>query len=55
MLEKNNEIVLEISQMVNEAKNKLSKEINKSITYTYYIPNKELLINEVEKVLENNK
>ena len=24
-------------------------------TYTYYIPNKELLINEVEKVLKNNK
>lgn len=26
-----------------------------SSTYTYYIPNKEQLISEVEKVLENNK
>lgn len=36
MLEKNNEMVLEISSIVNEAKLHLSKEINKSITYVYW-------------------
>ena len=94
MLEKNNTMALEITNMVNEAKNNLAKEINKSITYvywnigriivkhenednnrleygkevlkglsnnifastyTYYIPNKEQLISEVEKVLESNE
>ena len=93
MLEKNNTMALEITNMVNETKNNLTKEINKSITYvywnigriivkheneyndrleyrkevlkglsnnifastyTYYIPNKEQLINEVEKVLKNS-
>lgn len=36
MLEKNNILALEISNMVNEAKNNLAKEINKSITYVYW-------------------
>lgn len=35
MLEKNNTIALVITSMVNEAKNNLTKEINKSITYVY--------------------
>ncbi len=35
MLEKNNTMALEITNMVNEAKNNLEKEINKSITYVY--------------------
>ena len=36
MLEKNNNMALEITNMVNEAKNNLAKEINKSITYVYW-------------------
>lgn len=36
MLEKNNTMALEITNMVNEAKNNLAKEINKSITYVYW-------------------
>ena len=36
MLEKNNTMALEISSMVNEAKENLAKEINKSITYVYW-------------------
>ncbi len=31
MLEKNNNMALEISKLVNEAKNNLVKEVNKSI------------------------
>src|SRR5699024_8724356 len=36
MLEKNNSLVLEISDMVNEVKSNLAIEINKSITYVYW-------------------
>lgn len=36
MLEKSNEMALEISQMVSEAKNNLAKEINKSVTFVYW-------------------
>ncbi len=36
MLEKNNTMALEISNLVTEAKNNLTKEINKSITYVYW-------------------
>ena len=36
MLEKNNTMALEITNIVNEAKNNLAKEINKSITYVYW-------------------
>ena len=36
MLEKNNTMAVEITNMVNEAKNNLAKEINKSITYVYW-------------------
>ena len=36
MLENNNIMALEITNMVNEAKNNLAKEINKSITYVYW-------------------
>lgn len=35
MLEENNKIFTEISQMVNETKNNLEKEINRSITFVY--------------------
>ena len=36
MLEKNNIMAVEIANIVNEAKNNLAKEINKSITYVYW-------------------
>ena len=36
MLEKNNTMAVEITNMVNEARNNLTKEINKSITYVYW-------------------
>jgi len=36
MLEKNNQMALEISEIVNETKSKLAKDINKSITYVYW-------------------
>mgnify|MGYP001062475114 CR=1 FL=1 len=36
MLEKNNKMVNEITELVNEVKSKLSKEINNSIVYVYW-------------------
>ena len=36
MLEGNNKMVNEITTLVNEAKSKLSKEINNSIVYVYW-------------------
>lgn len=59
MLEEKNKMVNEITTLVNEVKYNLSKEINNKIvyglTYTYYIPDKEQLIREVEKVLKDNE
>ena len=52
MLVKNNEIALEISQMVNEAKNNLAKEINKSIIYVYWNIGKIIVRHENE---DNNR
>jgi len=36
MIEKSNQMALEISEIVNETKSKLVKDINKSITYVYW-------------------
>ena len=49
MLEKNNEkMIQEITSLVNEVKNNLAKEINKSITYVYWNIGRIIVSNENE-------
>ena len=48
MVEENNNMIKEITELVNEVKEKLSKEINKSIVYVYWNIGKIIVSNENE-------
>lgn len=46
MLEENNKMINEITTLVNEARSKLSKEINNSIVYAYWNIDRIIVSNE---------
>lgn len=48
LVKTNNEMIKEITTLVNDVKNKLAKEINKSITYVYWNIGRIIVSNENE-------